>query len=335
MVRSLTAVQSQDYLGAKWSVGQRVRDGTDAAMDEAFSAGRILRTHVLRPTWHFVSPEDIRWLLRLTAPRVHALCAYQNRALGLDGRLFARAHGVFGRALEGGRDLTRAELAAVLAKGGIVARGQRLAYIVAHAELEALICSGALRGKQQTYALLEERAPAVRVLDREEALAELTRRFFVSHGPATLKHFAWWSGLTMADGRAGLSMAGSELTRFEVDGRVYWTGTSGPPARRMPARAWLIPEYDEALTGYKELAVPDLPRTRRRWNDIWHRPVMVSGGRAGTWRRAVAGGRLAVKVNLFATLDARQRLMLDAATERYARFLGLPTASASWGPGRP
>ena len=334
VVRSLVAVQSQDYPGAKWSVGQRVRGGTDAGLDEAFSAGRILRTHVLRPTWHFVSPEDIRWLLRLTAPRVHALCAYQNRRLGLDGRLFARAHTVFARALEGGRHLTRAELAEELAQGGIVARGQRLAYIVAHAELEALICSGALRGKQQTYALLEERAPPAPVPDREGALAELTRRFFKSHGPATLRHFAWWSGLTMADGKAGLAMAGSELTRLELDDTVYWTG-SETGTRRMPARAWLIPEYDEALVGYKDLAVPDLPRARRRWSDIWHRPVMIEGRRAGTWRRTVTGGRLVMKVNPFATLDARQRRMLDAVTERYARFLGLPTASASWDPGRP
>ena len=336
VVRSLTAVQSQDYLGANWSVGQRVRGSTEAAVDEAFSSGRILRTHVLRPTWHFVSPDDIRWLLRLTAPRIHALNAYPNRLLELDVRLLTRAHAQLARALEGGRQLTRAELATELAKVKIVARGQRLAYIVMHAELEALICSGALRGKQHTYALLEERAPAGRVLDREEALARLTRRFFVSHGPATLKHFAWWSGLTMADGKAGLAMVQSQLTRIEVAGQVYWAGTSGPGARRMPARAWLIPEYDEALIGYKDLAVPDLPRGRRVWRDGWHRPIMIEGKRAGTWRRTVVGGgRLLLKTNLFATLTAMQGRMLDAATGRYARFLGLPTASASWGPGKP
>ena len=151
--------------------------------------------------------------------------------LELDGRLLARAHALFARALEGGRQLTRAELATELAKVKIVARGQRLAYIVAHAELEALICSGALRGKQHTYALLEERAPAVRVLDREEALAELTRRFFVSHGPATLKHFAWWSGLTMADGKAGLAMVRSQLTRIEVDRPGLLGGNVGAAER--------------------------------------------------------------------------------------------------------
>ncbi len=335
MVRSLTAVQSQDYPGAKWSVGQRVRGGSDTAVDEAFSSGRILRTHVLRPTWHFVDPDDIRWLLRLTAPRVHTIIAYYNRRLELDGRLFARAHAVFGKALEGGRHLTRAELADELAKAKIIARGQRLAHIVAHAELDALICSGALRGKQHTYALLDERAPGGRVLDREEAVAELVRRFFVSHGPATLKHFAWWSGLTMADGKAGLSTVQAQLNRIEADGQTYWTGTSAPRANRMPARAYLIPEYDEALIGSKDLAISDLPRTRRGWKDAWYRPVMIEGKRAGTWRRAISGGRVVVSVNLFTTLDSRQRRMLGAAVERHARFLGLPAATPSWAAGRP
>jgi Winged helix DNA-binding domain len=130
-------------------------------------------------------------------------------------------------------------------------------------------------------------------------------------------------------------MLKSELTRVEIDGMAYWIGPSEVRARRMPTRAWLIPEYDEALIGYKDLAVPDLPRTRRAWQDIWHRPVMVEGRRAGTWRRTVAGGQLVVMANLFASLDARQRRMLDAATERYARFLGLPAISASWDPGTP
>jgi hypothetical protein len=169
---------------------------------------------------------------------VHALNAYQSRRLELDGRLFLRAHALFGKALEGGRHLTRAELADELAKARILARGQRLAYIVAHAELEGLICSGALRGKQHTYALLEERAPGGGILDREEALAELTRRFFVSHGPATLKHFAWWSGLTIADGKAGLAMARQHLTRIEAGGRTYWIGPAGI-AREADARQGL------------------------------------------------------------------------------------------------
>ncbi|MBA2457948.1 MAG: winged helix DNA-binding domain-containing protein, partial [Gemmatimonadales bacterium] len=201
VVRLLGAVQSQDYPGAKWSLGQRVRNGTDAAVDEAFSSGRILRTHILRPTWHFVAPDDIRWMLQLSAPRVQALNAHRYRQLELDQALLRRSAALFARALESGNHLTRTELAAVLSRGRIAAAGARLAHAVMHAELEGVICSGALRGKRHTYALLEERASLARILARDEAVAELTHRFFSGHGPATPAHCAWWSGLRAADVR--------------------------------------------------------------------------------------------------------------------------------------
>lgn len=204
MVRALVGVQSQDYPGARWSVGQRTRDCTDADVARAYDDGKILRTHLLRPTWHFVAPDDIRWILELTAPRVHALNAPYYRKFGLDGAVLARAQGVIEGALGGGEGRTRAELAATLAGAGIVVEGLGLSYTMMHAELEGLICSGANRGKQQTYALLEARAPGARSLPREEALAELTRRFFVGHGPATLKDYVWWAGLSVAEAKRGV-----------------------------------------------------------------------------------------------------------------------------------
>ncbi len=185
VVHWLVGVQSQDYPGARWSVGQRTRDCRDADVARAFDEGRILRTHVLRPTWHFVTPADIRILLQLTAPRVEALNAFIYRQQGLDTETLTRGEHVIAGALEGGNQLTRPELAAILGQEGIPATGVRLAYIVMHAELDALICSGAMRGKQHTYALLDERAPDARVVPHEKALAEITFRFFTGHGPAT------------------------------------------------------------------------------------------------------------------------------------------------------
>ena len=199
------AVQSQDYPGAKWAIGQRTRGATDAAFDEAFAQGRILRTHIMRPTWHFVMPADIRWMLALTAPRVNAVMAYYYRQMEVDETLIARAKPVFERALRGGKQLTRAELGTALEKAGIHATGVRLGFIIGRAELDAVVCSGALRGKQHTWALLEERVPPAKRLDRDEAMRELTRRFFTSHGPAQLIDFVWWSGLTMADAKKELS----------------------------------------------------------------------------------------------------------------------------------
>ncbi len=205
LVGWLGAVQAQDYGMALWAVGQRLIGATESAIQQAFDDGAILRTHVLRPTWHFVMPADIRWLLDLTAPRVRALLAYGDRQNGLDETVLAHAAAVIEAALRGGQHLTRSELGAVFAAAGIALGGtQRLAHLLMHAELDGLICSGVRRGKQPTYALLAQRAPDAKTLSREEALAELTRRYFSGHAPATLKDFAWWSGLTVADCKQGL-----------------------------------------------------------------------------------------------------------------------------------
>ncbi|HEY6411300.1 MAG TPA: winged helix DNA-binding domain-containing protein, partial [Ktedonobacteraceae bacterium] len=187
VVQWLGAVQAQEYAGATWGIAQRARDLTSALLAQAFAEGKILRTHLLRPTWHFVVPADIYWMLELTAPRVHALNAYYYRQFELDDELFAKSYSVLTKALQGGKQLTRQELAKILADSGITASGLRLAYIFMHAELDVLICSGALRGKQQTYALLSERVAQAKTCSHEAALAELARRYFTSHGPATLK----------------------------------------------------------------------------------------------------------------------------------------------------
>src|SRR5436190_10253869 len=203
----LVAVQSQDYAGAKWAVGQRVRGATDAALERAFDSGAILRTHVLRPTWHFVTPADIRWLLKLTAPRVSAAMAYYNRKFELDARTFRRSQSLLAKALEGGRHLTREELTQVLERAGIGCKELRPTLLMMQAELDAVITSGPRRGKQFTYALLDERAPPEKTLARDEGLAVLALRYFASHGPAQIRDFAWWSGLTIADAKAGVAMA--------------------------------------------------------------------------------------------------------------------------------
>src|SRR4051794_6375602 len=224
----LCAVQSQDYTAAKWAVGMRGKGIMDAAVERAFTDGRILRTHVMRPTWHFVTPADIRWMLMLTAPRVHQLSAYYNRQLQLDDALFVRSDDLLAKALQGGKQLTRVELGALLKQAGIATDDLRLAYIVGHAELEAIICSGARRGKQFTYALVDERAPNAQTLSRDEALAELARRYFASHGPATVQDFVWWSGLTVTDAKAGLDSVRADLIEEIIDGTSYWLSDSSP-----------------------------------------------------------------------------------------------------------
>jgi hypothetical protein len=199
-----------------------------------------------------------------------------------------------------------------------------------HAELEGLVCSGALKGKQHTYALLAERAPRARRLPREEALAELARRFFLGHGPATLKQLAWWSGLTAADVKRGHAMIARELSRVEVDGTTFWFDPSVAVPAREPLTAYLIPEYDEVLTGYGALGIPDLPRARRSGLEIgrFDRPIIIGGTRVGTWRRTIGDGSVAMETILFAPLEPAPARALAKAVERYATFLGMPVTTA-------
>src|SRR5438105_4854056 len=246
LVEWLGAVQAQDFAAAKWALGLRLQGVKDDDIEQAFTDGAILRTHVMRPTWHFVSPADIRWLLALTAPRVHAASAYYTRKLELDDAVFSGTHAVLANALQGGKQLTRDELASALQQAGIATEGeQRVTYIIMRAELDGIICSGARRGKQFTYALLAERAPQARSLDRDEALAELTTRYFTSHGPATIQDFVWWSGLTVADARAGLAMVTSHLLHETIGGQTYWFPVSRLAEQDLSQTAYLLPNYDE------------------------------------------------------------------------------------------
>ncbi len=323
VVSWMGAVQSQEYLGAIWSLGMRVRDATDDTIERAFAEGRLLRTHVMRPTWHFVAPADIRWMLDLTTSRVKATMAYYARQLELDDTLLARANDILGGALAGGMFLTRAELGRALAEAGIVAEGQRLGHIVMNAELDAVTCSGPRRGKQFTYALLAERAPQAKSLPREEALAELTRRYFTSHGPATDRDFSWWSGLTLADARSGIEMLGSRLSHEEIDGQSYWFSAEQPPVAEPAPGAFLLPTYDELLVGYSGFGAA---LTGGRGNGEWERfnaTIIIGGQVVGNWRRTVAKGVAVVECVLFQPPTAPDREAIFAAAQRYGAFFGV------------
>jgi len=322
-LRWLGAAQAQEYGVAKWSLAQRASGHDDAALECALADGRILRTHVLRPTWHFVLPEDIRWLQALTGPRVHRMNASVYRRLELDDAVLSRCRAVIERALEGGVHLTRGELGARLAEAGIEARGTRLAHIVMHLELDAVVCSGAPRGKQQTYALVEERAPHALRLEGDEALAELTRRYFRSRGPATLKDFRWWSSLTAAVAKRGVELIRAELEKIDADGRTYWFAPPLPPARAPAPRAQLLQLYDEYIVAYVEtrdvVGVPNALDTEGR--ALLHR-IIVDGRVAGEWQPRPGGKAPRIEVRLWPGLDAADRAAVEEAVRRYERFAG-------------
>jgi hypothetical protein len=324
-VRRLGASQAQDFGPAIWSIGQRLPAATEPELLAWFDAGHVLRTHVLRPTWHFVLPSEIRWLLQLTGPRVHAFNAYHYRQTGLDDADLQPCHELIGTALAGGRSLTRAELASVLAGGGIAATGTRLSYVLMHAELEQLICSGPRRGKQQTYALLAEQAPRAVELPRDEALAELTRRYF-ARGPASAKDFSWWSSLTMAEIRRGIQILGDELDSRAVDGIMfYWHGALEPPPALPRGAVHLLQAYDECVGSYSEtrgLWDPAGYDQRRRQRTTYVGLLLRDARIAGFWKRTIKRSDVIVDVQLCEPFDVAAIRSLRAAVEEHGRFLG-------------
>jgi hypothetical protein len=323
LVAWLGAVQSQDYAGAKWALGLRLRGSMDGEIEYAFAAGEILRTHVMRPTWHFVAPADIRWMLALTAPRVHALCAYYYRKLELDDMLFRRSDETLAAAVRGGHERTRDELRAALERSNVILGDPlRLGYLLIHAELEGIICSGARHGKQQTWALLDERVPSAQPRERDEALAELTRRYYTSHGPATARDFVWWSGLSTADVRRGLEIAASDLQRAEVDGQTYWSAPSALPACEAIATAHLLPNYDEYTVGYQgyDALFQGLGAERL----VYRHALVIEGQVAGGWKRGLTKNTATVELKTLAPLTQAQRQAVDTAAQRYSEFLSLP-----------
>jgi len=329
VVRHLGASQAQEYTMAKWSLGQRTTGFDDTAVQSALDAGAVLRTHVLRPTWHVVAPEDIRWMLALTGPRVRGLNRYYERQAEIDAALADRAVDVIGAALQGGNHLTRAQVQEALARAGIEASGVRLGYLVMAAELAGVAVSGALSGRQRTYALLDERVPPTAPLDPDEALAELTRRYFVSHGPATVKDFAWWASLTLREVRRGLAMLGDELTSVEVDGLTYWFAPADAPRRDPAPTVHVLQGYDEYGVAYTQgrsaaniagltIAPPDTAMVIQ--------PLVLDSQLVGWWRRVVGRAEVVAEVHLALTLDGDQTAAMHAAFDRLAAFAGVPIA---------
>lgn len=322
-LRWLTAVQAQEFRYARWSLAQRTRRPHAGKVDRALDEGEILRTHVLRPTWHFVAPDDLRWLIRLSGPRVNAVNARRYLELGLDARTLARTNDVIAAAVVG-TQRTRRELGAILEDKGISTEGQRIAHILMRAELDAVICSGPLRGKQHTYAALDERVPPGPLRERDEALAELAERFFASRGPATLRDFAWWSGFAMGDARRALDAVRSRLEPCVVADRTYWHAPGLAGAAPGGPRVDLVQCYDESIISYTEsrdvLKTPSVGFPIPRNIDGFVHVFLCDGRLVGHWRHRAGRGEAGVETRSARRLDRRERSALGEAVGRYRRF---------------
>jgi hypothetical protein len=321
VVGALLAVQAQDFEPACWSIGMRTRQADAQEVFAAFDEGRFLRTHVLRPTWHFVAPEDLRWLLTLTAPRVHVANGYMYRSHGLDAVTLNQATAAVVAALEASPSLSRAELAEALARAGVEAAGNRLAYILMHAELERVVCSGPRRGRTQTYALFDRRVREAGVLEDDEALCELAVRFFSGHGPATADDLKRWASLTVAQTKTAIATADDRLETADLDGRTYYH-TAGPPEGSAGGtRVHLVKAHDEYISGFPDSRdLVDATGQASGGPRQLTADILVDGHLSGTWKRSFERQEITVELAPSGPVDGDLRAELVAAAQRYGSF---------------
>jgi hypothetical protein len=325
----LGCVQSQEYPVAKWTLGLRADGLHDADVDAALLDGRILRTHILRPTWHFVLPADLRWMQMLSGPRVLRIIRSAGEVPMPPEAVIQRSFDVIRSELAGGGRITRRALGALLVERGCVESARESIPIVMRAEYDLVLCSGGLDGKNQTYALVDERAPVEPswTFDRDWALGELVRRYFTSHGPATIPDFTWWSGTTVADTKRGIDIA-TGLEKLEVDGTQYWwSGDLGNADDPSPT-IHLMQGYDEYIVAYRSPRDPInvshlIPATALSRPPFLHAIVLDSQG-VGWWRRVSAKSGFEIETRLARPLNRAEKAALSNAVERYTDFVAQP-----------
>lgn len=301
LVTWMGAMQAQDYGMAKWALGARLPAATQSVIQNAIDNGDIIRTHVLRPTWHFVSSEDVGWMLTLTAPHIKASLASRRQQLELTPAVITRSFKVMEKALRAGEHLTREELVSELGKAKINTTDQRAAHLLFYAELDRVICSGAMRGKKNTYALFALRVKDTKNITRDEALSRLLTRYFQSHGPATLQDFIWWSGLPVRDARKAMEMTGKELHTETIGTQTFWFKEL-TPYKQTRTTVHLLPAFDEYIISYKDrtACLPMKNHTDAISNNGIFRPVIVVNGMViGLWRKSTVKNKVEVEMEFF------------------------------------
>jgi hypothetical protein len=326
VVASMGAVQAQDYAMAKWAIGLRLSGTSDAMIEAAINRGDIVRVHIMRPTWHFVAPEDIRWMTTLTAPNIKKLAAVHNKQIGLTASNITKCLKLIENFLGDGEPKTRTEIVEELSRRKLNLDNVQATNVMILAEVEMIACNGPRRNKEFTYALFDSRVPSYNQIDRDEAMRRLTTRYFASHGPATLRDFAWWSGLSNTDVKSAVTMCGDVLLRETVEGQEYYRSSRSPGEdTSKPDGIQLIPPYDEFTVGYanRELVGGTSKEAQSYLGNLIFKPVVINNGKAiGIWRREVKK-KLMIEVGLMDQISAAKQKQLVKAVKAYERFLGV------------
>ncbi len=320
-VSHMVAMQAQDPAMVKWAVGMRVKNGTELQVNKALDKGEILRTHLLRPTWHLVAARDILWLLDLTAPRILSGMKSRHKELGLTTKLLTKSITIIQRALIEHKVLTREEILAEFAKAKIDTGENRASHLLVFAELQGLICSGKSKNGKTTFTLLENRVKRTQSLNRQEALVKLAKGYFKSHGPATLQDFNWWSGLSATEARYALENIKNGLTEINFNGQTYYSDPTIRVTATNSEQVRLLPAFDELVISYKERTMMLEAEHHKKAisvNGIFY-PTIIKDGRAiGTWKRTTAKDKVLVEMHPFGKSSPAK---LKKAATGYGYFL--------------
>ncbi len=324
LVAWMGALQAQDYTMSKWAIGLRLKSATVEEINKALAEGEIIRTHIMRPTWHYVAGKDLRWMWQLTSPRVRKTVDVWIKASGVDipKEVYVRCNDLIGRMLQGKRSLTREEIGNELERIGIITSHNRMKCYILRAEMEGIICSGADRNGKPTYALLDEQVPWTPVLPREEALARLALRYFQSHSPATVDDFIWWSGLTATEAKQAIGALGDQLIKEHFGEREFWVHASCREAKEKEVIHFL-PPFDEYLISYKDrspvIPIEHHPKAFNRWG-IFYPVILYNGQIIGNWNKIKKKKELIVNTSFFDEGITCRTGLLHQAEDHYRNF---------------
>jgi hypothetical protein len=328
IVSWMGAMQAQDFNMAKWAIGLRLNKATEKDIESAINSGEILRTHVLRPTWHFVSRDDIWWMLDLTAPKLKASLKGRHKQLELTETVLNESNKIIQKTLAEKKFATRKELITQLNKAKIPTNENRASHIFLSAELNKIICSGKMKGKENTYALLSERANEPKSFNRQNALAMLATKYFKSHGPATLRDFVWWSGLKLIDAKNGLEMIKKDLIAEKINDEEYWFHDSLAVSEKNKSSVFLLPAFDEFLISYKDRSASIINEHASKAfskNGIFWPTIVVNGKVAGTWKRQIQKEKVLVTLDVFDSKNKLKPNSFKKESEKFGFFLDKKT----------
>lgn len=324
IVNHLGAMQAQDYTMAKWAIGSRC-DATEKSIEEAINSGKIIRTHILRPTWHFVSAEDIHWMMDLSGPQVKKIILSAAKKYDLDEKKLKKINASIEKILLNNKSLTREEIIRELGFKKETDQNFSSTLIMGYAELDGLVCNGNMKGRQITYSLLEEKVPKTKTkLTKEEGLAKLAKRYFESHGPATLPDFTWWSGFPATTAKLAVLSVESELDSVEVDGKKYWFKKGLTSELNAPKKIHFLPSFDEILISYKtrEITIAKEHQANAFTNNGIFWPIIIENEKViGIWKRSLKKEHTKIETSFFESISQKKKALVLEAIKPFENYL--------------